>query len=78
MNNGLKIPPDFEAIIHIPDYLIKKTRAEEAQKAKKTKAKKAAAEEKQFLEENRPRILEKAKSKKSESDKLLNQANKNK
>ena len=76
-NNGIKIPEEVGiVIIHTPDYLIEKTKAEilKIEKAKKDKA--VRKKERKFLEENRPKILEKAEDKKAESDELIGKTKK--
>ena len=75
-NNGIKIPEEVgTVIIHTPDYLIEKTKAE-ILKIEKAKKDKAVRKRTKILEENRPKILEKAEDKKAESDELIGKTKK--
>ena len=71
--NGIKIPNELGPLVYFtPDYLIKETKKEKADKEAKRKNEAAKAEENKWVSENKSEILELAEKKLTEQKDIIN------
>ena len=73
-DNGIKIPEELvgKLVYHTPDYLIKQTEEEKANKEVKRKKKVDTEKENKWVSENKPEIAELAEKKLTEQKNIIN------